>query len=86
MLDIKVYESEKVPFNSSLSDGTVFDGHITVEDKDDVDNLYSALAQGLHVAENDVADLEDLADDDVKTLLEAAKQTNFILDYEIEEN
>lgn len=86
MLDITIYESTKAPFNSTLSDGTVFNGTITVEDNDDVDTLYSTLAQALHVSENDVADLQDLADDDVKTLLEAAKQANFISDYGIEEN
>lgn len=86
MLNITIYESTKAPFNSALSDGTVFDGTITVANNDDVDTLYSTLAQALHVSEDDVAGLQDLADDDVKTLLEAAKKANFILNYDMGNN
>lgn len=85
MLDIRIYESEKAPFNKIWGDGTIFEGIITVADSDDTDTLYSGLGQALHVAEEDITAFGDLAEDSVEAMLEDAKKQGFIEDYEIEE-
>lgn len=79
---VKIYDGEKVSFVY----GTGYRCYITCKDGDDIDTVYSGLAESIELKnpDRDEIDFEDLKDDDVKTFLEDAKKQGFISDYEIE--
>lgn len=86
MVFVELVESSKAPFVSfSPATGDEFDGKIFLINLDDTNGLYEELAENLEVAENNLIEFQDLADDDVQTLLDDAKKHGFIKNYELYE-
>lgn len=86
MVFVELVESSKAPFVSfSPATGDEFDGQIFLVGLDDTDGLYEELAENLEVDEKDLIEFQDLADDDVQTLLDDAKKHGFIRNYELYE-
>ena len=79
-MEYRIYAGKKVNLANGIN-------HFDFEcDQDDIDTAYDALAENIVLedpTEDDLINFEDLADDDVKTMLQDAKKQGFISDYEI---
>lgn len=74
---------ENAQLNDSYENND-YNAIVVVATPDDVDTVYEALACGLVIGEGDVEEFENVADDNVETLLQSMKKAGFVSDWTIE--
>lgn len=81
MMNIRIYAGNKASFVSGIN---YYD--FRCEDNDSIDAVYDILAENIKLnnPSKDLINFQYLKDDDVKTMLQDAKNQGFISDYEIE--
>lgn len=77
-MEYRIYAGNKASFENGIN---YYDFEC---EPDDIDAAYDILAENIILKnDDDLVDFQNLADDDVKTMLKDAEKQGFISDYEI---